>query len=92
MKIDVGAGLNITAQVTAEDKTSAPMGKNGKLMVWIPKQIGSNIAAHWAESDSAEAKQAQTSGSFSAKNMQDRQNSARSPEQDGGGNSKLFHP
>ncbi|MEY2508515.1 MAG: hypothetical protein QOH01_2844 [Verrucomicrobiota bacterium] len=92
MKIDVGAGLNITAQVTAEDKNSAPMGTNGKLMVWIPKQIGSNIAAHWAESDSAEAKQAQTSGSYSAKNIQDKQSAGKSPDQVGDGNSKLFHP
>jgi hypothetical protein len=92
MKIDVAAGLNITAQVTAEDKTSAPIGKNGKLMVWIPKQIGSNIAAHWAESDSPEAKQAQTSSSYSAKNMMDKQSAGKSPDQMGDGNSKLFHP
>jgi hypothetical protein len=78
--------------VTAEDKNSAPMGTNGKLMVWIPKQIGSNIAAHWAESDSAEAKQAQTSGSYSAKNIQDKQSAGKSPDQVGDGNSKLFHP
>lgn len=73
MKIDVGSGLNITGQVAAEDKNSAPMGHNGKPMVWIPKKLGSNIAAHWAESDSAEAKEAMTSGSFSAKDMQDKQ-------------------
>jgi hypothetical protein len=92
MKIDVAAGLNITAQVTAEDKTSAPIGRNGKLMVWIPKQIGSNIAGHWAESDSAEAKQAQTSSSYSAKNIMDRQSAGKSPDQSGDGNSKFFHP
>jgi hypothetical protein len=92
MKIDVGAGSNITAQISAEDKNSAPIGKNGKLMVWIPKQLGSNIAGHWAESDSAEAKTAQTSTSYSSKNIQDRQNSARSPDQDGGANSKFIHP
>jgi hypothetical protein len=73
MKIDVGAGLNITGQVAAADKTSAPLGRNGKPMVWIPKQLGSNIAAHWADSDSAEAKQAQTSGTLSTKNLQDKQ-------------------
>jgi hypothetical protein len=50
------------------------MGTNGKPMVWIPRQLGSNIAAHWAESDSAEAKQAQTAGSYSTKNMQDKMN------------------
>jgi hypothetical protein len=61
--IKVGPGSNLTAQITAEDKNSAPIGRNGKLMVWIPKQIGSNLSPHWAESDSAEAKQAMTSGS-----------------------------
>lgn len=73
MKIDVGAGLNITGQVAAEDKSSAPTGKNGKPMVWIPKKVGSNLAAHWAESDSAEAKEAQTQTSYSTKNLQDKQ-------------------
>jgi hypothetical protein len=79
MKIDVGAGLNISGQVAAEDKNSAPLGKNGTPMVWIPKQLGSNIQAHWAEADSAEAKQAQTAGSFSNKNIQDKQAQGISP-------------
>jgi hypothetical protein len=70
MKIDVGAGLNITGQVAAEDKSSAPMGKNGKAMVWIPQKLGSNIPAHWAESDSAEAKEAMTSTNMSRQNRQ----------------------
>jgi hypothetical protein len=79
MKIDVGAGLNITGQVASEDKTSAPMGSNGKPMVWIPKKLGSNIAAHWAEADSAEAKEAQTQTSYSTKNIQDKQSQGISP-------------
>jgi hypothetical protein len=79
MKIDVASGTNITGQVAAEDKSSAPLGKNGKPMVWIAKQLGSNIPAHWAESDSAEAKQAETSGSYSTKNIQDKQNQGISP-------------
>lgn len=79
MKIDVGSGLNISGQVAAEDKGSAPMGHNGKPMVWIPKKLGSNIAAHWAESDSAEAKEVQTSTSYSAKNLQDKQAQGISP-------------
>ncbi len=83
MKIDVGAGLNITGQVAAEDKNSAPLGKNGKPMVWIPKKTGSNVSAHWAESDSAEAKEAQTSGSYSTKNLQDKQSQGVSPNQSG---------
>jgi hypothetical protein len=79
MKIDVGAGLNITGQVATEDNSSAPLGKNGKPMVWIPKKLGSNIAAHWAEADSAEAKEAQTQSSYSTKNIQDRQSQGISP-------------
>ena len=81
MKIDVGAGQNITGQIAAEDKNSSstPMGKNGKPMVWIMKKVGSNIPAHWAESDSAEAKEAMTSGSYSTKNIQDKQNQGISP-------------
>ena len=72
MKIDVGAGLNITGQVAAaSDKGSAPIGHNGKPMVWIPKKTGSNLAAHWAESDSAEAKEVTTT--MSRKELQDRQ-------------------
>jgi hypothetical protein len=73
MKIEVGAGLNIAGQVAAEDKSSAPMGHNGKPMVWIPKKLGSNIAAHWAESDSAEAKEYATQAGFSRKDIQDKQ-------------------
>jgi hypothetical protein len=79
MKIDVGSGLNITGQVATEDKNSAPMGHNGKPMVWIPKKLGSNLSPHWAESDSAEAKEAQTQGSFSTKNLQDKQGQGISP-------------
>ena len=80
MKIDVAAGLNITGQVAAEDKNSAPMGHNGKPMVWIAKKTGSNIAAHWAESDSAEAKEAMTSGNMSRQDMQNRQSQSIAPK------------
>jgi hypothetical protein len=79
MRIDVGAGLNITGQVAAEEKNSAPMGPNGKPMVWIPKRLGSNIAAHWAESDSAEAKEVQTQSTYSTKNIQDKQSQGIAP-------------
>jgi hypothetical protein len=79
MKIDVGAGLNITGQVAADDKNSAPLGHNGKPMVWIPKKLGSNLPAHWAESDSAEAKEAMTGTSMSRQDMQNRQNQSISP-------------
>jgi hypothetical protein len=83
IKIDVGPGRNIQAQVAEEDK-STRIGKNGKLMVWIPKRIGSNLAPHWAESDSAEAKEAMTSTSYSLKNMQNKQNQGVSPLNDSG--------
>ena len=79
MRIDVGAGLGISGQVALDTGGNAPMGTNGKPMVWIPKQLGSNISAHWAEAYSAEAKQAQTSGSYSTKNIQDKQNQGSTP-------------
>jgi hypothetical protein len=82
--IRVGPGLNLTGQVTAEDKNSARIGRNGKLMVWIPKRIGSNLAPHWAESDSAEAKEVMASSSYSLKNMQNKQNQGVSPLNDTG--------
>ena len=74
LKVDVGNLLNIVGQVTADSSEAAPLGSNGKPMVWIPKVLGSNKAAHWADSDSAEAKLVQTSGSLSTKDVQDRQN------------------
>jgi len=54
-------------------------------MIWIPKKTGSNMAAHWVESDSAEAKEAQTSGNFGTKNIQDKQNQGVTPAQTGDG-------
>jgi len=74
MKIVVGSRLNITGQIAAEDKSSAPTGHNGKPMVWIAQKTGSNLGPHWAESDSAEAKEVQTQDGISTKNLQDRQN------------------
>jgi hypothetical protein len=87
MKIEVGAGLSVTGQVSAEDKATR-IGKNGKLMVWIPKKIGSNLAAHWAESDSAEAREVETSSSYSTKNMQNKSNQGVTPNQAGDLNAK----
>ena len=78
MKIEVKANASIQAQVAAEDK-AMKIGKNGKPMVWIPKKVGSNIPAHWAESDSAEAKEAMTQSSYSTKNLQDKQAQGISP-------------
>ena len=78
MKIEVAAGRSILGQVATEGKDTR-IGTNGKLMVWIPKRIGSNLAAHWAESDSAEAKIVETGSSFSIKSIQDRQNKGIAP-------------
>jgi hypothetical protein len=78
MKIEVSAGRSILGQVSEEDK-STRIGKNGKLMVWIPKQISSNLPAHWAESDSAEARLVETASSFSIQNIRDRKNKGTSP-------------
>ena len=83
MKIEVKANANIQAQVSTEDAATR-IGKNGKLMVWIPKKIGSNLPAHWAESDSAEAKEAETATSYSAKNIQNKYNQGVSPLNGGG--------
>lgn len=69
MKIDVGAGLNITGQVTTGLQTKVD--KDGKKMVWIPKKLGSNMPAHWAAEDSAEAKEARSAGNLSTKSIQD---------------------
>ncbi|PZR76999.1 MAG: hypothetical protein DLM73_00880 [Chthoniobacterales bacterium] len=68
LKVDVGAGLNITGQVAAEDKSS--ISKNGKKMVWINKQPGSNLPGHWVEEDSAEAKAAKAAGTLSTQSIQ----------------------
>jgi hypothetical protein len=61
MKVDVGAGLNITGQVATEADGAV---KNGKKMVWIPKQLGSNLPGHWAEEGSADAIVAKNAGSL----------------------------
>jgi hypothetical protein len=87
MKIEVKGNASIQGQVSAESAETR-IGKNGQLMVWIPKKIGSNIAAHWAESDSAEARETMTSTSYSRKNLQDGANQAKSPQQTGDGISK----
>jgi len=77
MKINVGSGLNITGQVSDAVKTMVD--KNGKKMVWIPKKLGSNLPAHWAAADSPEAKEAMTQGSYSTKNIMDKQAQGISP-------------
>jgi len=78
MQIEVKANNSIQGQVSP-DAAQTRIGKNGKLMVWIPKKVGSNLPAHWAESDSAEAKEVEASYSYSIKNMQNKVNQGVSP-------------
>ena len=87
MRIEVKANNSIQAQVSAESQQTR-IGKNGQLMVWIPQKTGSNLPAHWAESDSAEAKEVMASSSYSLKNLQDRSNQGITPNQSGDLNSK----
>jgi hypothetical protein len=78
LKVDVGAGLNITGQVAAEDKGA--VNKNGKKMVWIPKAINSNIPGHWVEEDSAEAKENKTRTTLSNDAINRMQEKAVNPQ------------
>src|ERR1700674_3915842 len=66
MKVDVGAGLNITGQVATEANGAV---KNGKKMVWIPPQLGSNMPGHWVEEGSAEAMAARSAGTLSTRDI-----------------------
>lgn len=74
LKVVVGNLWNISGQVAAEE---AGASKNGKKMVWIPPQLGSNRPGRWVEEDSADAKLAKTAGSLSARDIQNRQNTGR---------------
>jgi hypothetical protein len=76
LKVDVGAGLNIAGQVAAEANGAS---KNGKKMVWIAPQLGSNMPGHWVEEGSAEAVAAKTSGSMSTQDLQNRQSQGINP-------------
>ena len=67
LKVDVGAGLNITGQVAAEDKAAM---KDGKKMVWIPPVLGSNQPGHWVEEGSAEEIASRTRDSMSKERVQ----------------------
>lgn len=75
LKVDVGAGLNITGQVSAEEKVS----KGGKKMVWIPPMLGSNLPGRWVDADSAEAAASKARGTMSGESVQKMQESASNP-------------
>ncbi len=78
MKVTVASNLNITGQVAAEEAGAT---KNGKKMVWIPPQLGSNRPGHYVEEGSPEAVQARTSGSISTQDVQNMQSRGSSPGQ-----------
>jgi hypothetical protein len=66
MRVEVGAGLNITGQVA---ETNAVAG-DGKVMVWIPPMLGSNMPGHWAEKGSAEEISSRARGIIPRANIQ----------------------
>jgi len=76
MKVDVGAGLNITGQVATESKVS----KDGKKMVWVPPILGSNQPGHWVEENSAEAKASKTRTHMSNESLQKMQENSYNPQ------------
>lgn len=78
LKVDVGAGLNITGQIAAEE--NAPVSKNGKKMVWIPPILGSNMPGHWVEEDSAEAKTSKVRTHMSKETIQRMQEKSYNPQ------------
>jgi hypothetical protein len=74
MRVTVGSGLKIIGQVAPE-----PAGgfKNGKKMVWIPRQLRSNLPGHWVEEGSAEEVLARTAGSMSVEAFRRRLDTTR---------------
>jgi hypothetical protein len=78
LKVDVGAGLNITGQVAADANGAV---KNGKKMVWIPPQAGSHFPGHWVEEGSPEAVAARTAGNLSSEDVNNTQEHMHNPGQ-----------
>jgi hypothetical protein len=77
MKVDVGAGLNITGQLAEQ---TGPVSKNGKKMVWIPPALGSNMPGHWAEEGSAEEVSSRTRGVIRKESIQSLQDHSYNPQ------------
>jgi hypothetical protein len=71
VKLFAEPNAKVTSQAATDEKT---LRKERKKLVWIPKQIGSNLPAHWAEVNSAEARDAATKGGYSVEDIQNRQN------------------
>lgn len=68
MKVEVGAGLNITGQIDQDQRT---VSKSGKKMVWIPPMLGSNMPGHWVEEGSAEEVTSRTRGNVDTQSIMD---------------------
>ena len=76
MKVDVGAGLNITGQVAAQ---TGPTSTGGKKMVYIAPAVGSNMPGRWVAEDSAEAKEAKVAGRLSKQDVTKMQDHSTNP-------------
>lgn len=83
MKVDVGAGLNITGQVvTGQIAGAAGAGggnaktkmMNGKKYIWVGPETGSHMGGHWVEESMANAPNSNMdrSGADALQGMQDR--------------------
>ncbi len=66
MKVEVGAGLNITGQVAPQ---TGPTSAGGKKMVYITPALGSNMPGRWVPEDSVEAKEAKVAGRLSKQDV-----------------------
>jgi hypothetical protein len=64
MRVDVGAGLNISGQVALSGGAVRPG------MVWIPQMLGSNRPGHWVEEGSPEAVESKNRGNVSKGQIQ----------------------
>ena len=73
MKVDVGPKMKISGQVAnaaTADKNIKII--NGKRYVWLPREMGSNIAGRWVEEGSPEASNVTRINQDGLRNMQDR--------------------
>jgi hypothetical protein len=73
MKVDVGAGLNITGQVASAGAADANVKIiKGKRYVWVKGgETGSNIGGHWVEEGSRAAGNARTLSRSDLNRMQE---------------------
>lgn len=79
MKVDVGAGLNITGQVAVAGAMTADGSGNSKVKIingkrWylVKGSTGSNLGEHWVEEGTPEARNLQGYSKDAVQHMQDR--------------------